>query len=116
MFSQTAEYAFRAVVCLATYPGATLTTEQIAAATQVPEGYLAKVLQTLARRGLVRSRRGLHGGFGLARAATELTALQVLDAVDPILRITACPLGLPEHADELCPMHKRLDEAAALVE
>jgi DNA-binding IscR family transcriptional regulator len=53
MFSQTAEYALRAVVALADSGGQPLTTQQISTVTQVPPDYLAKVMQALGRSGLV---------------------------------------------------------------
>ena len=115
MFSQTAEYALRAVVYLASQGGAAQTTQQIAEATRVPAGYLAKVMQGLSRAGLVYSQRGLHGGFTLTRPAEELTVLDVIEAVDPIRRIRSCPLGIKGHVN-LCPLHRRLDQAVALVE
>jgi Rrf2 family protein len=60
----------------------------------VPAGYLSKVLQSLGRAQLVNSQRGLHGGFTLARAPSELTVWEVIQAVDPLQRIRSCPLGL----------------------
>lgn len=116
MISQTAEYALRAVVALAQQQGEALTSAQIADKTRVPPGYLSKVLQALARAGVVTSLRGVHGGFSLAHPAAELTVLQVIEAVDPIKRIRSCPLGLPAHGANLCPLHRRLDEAAASIE
>lgn len=116
MISQTTEYALRAMVHLADQTDQSLTTPQIAQATQVPPGYLAKVLGSLARAGLVRSQRGLHGGFTLALTADVITVLDVINAVDPIQRITTCPLGLKAHGKRLCPLHKRLDNAMAQVE
>ena len=115
MISQTAEYALRAIVYLADQDGPQ-TTHQIAQTTRVPAGYLSKVMQSLARAGLVHSQRGLHGGFTLLKKADELTVWEVVDAVDPIQRIRSCPLGLKAHGANLCPMHRRLDDAAALVE
>jgi Rrf2 family nitric oxide-sensitive transcriptional repressor len=116
MISQTAEYALRAVVCLGTQGGRPLTTQVIADRTQVPGGYLAKVLQGLGRAGLVESQRGVGGGFILARPLDEITVLDVINAVDPLKRIQRCPLGLVAHGTRLCPLHRRLDEAIALVE
>jgi Rrf2 family protein len=116
VISQTAEYALRAVVHLAAGPSAPRTTRQIAAATRVPAPFLSKVMQGLGRAGLVRSQRGLRGGFKLARDPAELTILDVVNAVDPLRRIRGCPLDLPEHGLNLCPLHRRLDDAAALVE
>ncbi len=114
--SQTAEYALRAVVRIATGGGAPVTTREIADSTRVPADYLSKVLQMLARGGIVQARRGQGGGFVLTRSPEELTILDVVGAVDPIRRIRTCPLGLPEHRDRLCPLHRRLDAALEAVE
>ena len=118
MISQSAEYSLRAALCLAAAhpPGSALTTQQIADRTRVPAGYLAKVLQTLGRAGIVTSQRGLNGGFALAVAPDALTLLAIVSAVEPSRRITECPLGNPDHALNLCPLHRRLDAAAAHVE
>jgi Rrf2 family protein len=114
MISQTAEYALRAVAHLARQPGEPATTKAIAEATQVPVGYLAKVLKQLAAAGLVTSRRGLHGGYRLARPPDRLPVIEVVNAVSPLPRIHDCPLGI--HDRELCPLHRFLDDAMAGVE
>lgn len=116
MFSQTSEYALRIVIYLASLDGAPATTEQIAKATQVPVGYLSKVLQSLSRAGIVNSRRGLHGGSTLAKPAKELSVYDVASVVSPFRRIRTCPLGLEAHGTNLCPLHRRLDDAMGLVE
>ncbi len=116
MISRTAEYALRAMVFLALAPGEARTVKEIADATRVPEGYLSKVMQSLSRARLVRSQRGLHGGFTLQRDPRDLSILSVVNAVAPVGRIHTCPLGLPTHGKQLCPMHQRLDDAAAAVE
>lgn len=116
MISQTAEYALRAIVYLAGQDQVPRTTAEIAETTQVPVGYLAKVMQNLSRAGLVSSQRGLGGGFTLADPPGKLTVLAIVDAVDPIKRYPECPLRLVEHGKRLCPLHSRLDEAAELVE
>lgn len=116
MFSQTAEYALRAMTCLARFSEGPLTTAEIARVSRVPAGYLSKVLQQLARADLVTAVRGLRGGYRLKRESSEITILQVLNAVDPLQRIHSCPLGLPEHGTRLCLLHRRLDESLARVE
>src|SRR5829696_2202110 len=116
MFSQTAEYALRVIVFIGTLRGEPATTKQIAAATRVPEGYLAKILQSLSRAGLVQSQRGLHGGSVLARDPADVTIYDVVTAISPLPRILTCPLGLPSHGSKLCPVHRRLDDAVAMVE
>lgn len=116
MISQTAEYALRAIVHLAKDPDEPHITRSIAEATQVPSGYLAKVMQTLVKAGFVDSRRGLRGGFTLKRPADEISILDIVNTVDPLQRIRTCPLKLPEHRDSLCPLHHKLDQAMADIE
>ena len=87
-----------------------------AAATQVPAGYLAKVMQSLGRGGMVTAQRGKRGGFLLARPAEKVSVLEVINTVEPIQRIRECPLGIASHGAHLCPLHKRLDAAMATIE
>ena len=115
MLSQTAEYALRAVVHLSNSPGEAIAGPQLAQFTQVPAHYLSKVMQSLARGGLVDAQRGKRGGFTLTRSPEEISILDVINAVDPLRRIRACPLGLKGH-ERLCPLHRRLDDAIAHVE
>lgn len=109
MFSQTAEYALRAVVALGRVEPTPLTTEKIAQVTRVPRAYLAKVLQALVRGGVLLSHRGVRGGLSLARPVDDISILDVIEAVDPIKRITSCPLGIAAHGTKLCPLHSKLD-------
>lgn len=116
MISQTAEYALRAIAHLAIYSEQAQTTQQIAESTHVPLPYLSKVLQALTREGLIHSQRGLHGGFLLLKSPETLSVYDVVQAVDPMQRITTCPLGLAAHGKNLCPLHRRLDDAFLQIE
>ncbi|MFN2370143.1 MAG: Rrf2 family transcriptional regulator [Candidatus Krumholzibacteriia bacterium] len=116
MFSQTVEYAMRAMLALAAGDGTPTTTRQIAEAMLVPQSYLSKVLQALVRGGLVFSTRGLRGGFVLTRPAAQINLLEIMDIVNPIRRIESCPLDLEGHSSQLCPLHRRLDQAMAMVQ
>lgn len=116
MLSLTAEYALRAMVWLASRPGTAAGTRSIAQAAEVPTGYMSKVLQALARHELVLSRPGRSGGFVLGREPAAISVLDIVQAVDPIERIHRCPLGRSHQNGELCPLHRRLDQALALVE
>jgi Rrf2 family protein len=80
-------------------------TREIAERTKVPGFSLAKVLKALARIGLIASHRGSGGGFGLACPLEGMTQLDVVNAVDPIRRITRCPLNLASHRCRLCRLH-----------
>jgi Rrf2 family protein len=116
LFSQTVEYALRAVVFLADRSPLPQTTDQIATATLVPKAYLSKVIQGLCRANIVQSKRGIGGGIALVKPPDQLTILDVVNAVEPIGRIRQCPLGLQAHGVHLCPLHSRMDSALATVE
>ncbi len=115
MISQTAEYALRAVVFLAQSDQVPINRKEISAATQIPNPYLHKVLQELHQAGIVSVQRGPGGGYQLIIDPNDLTVFDVVAAVDPIQRIERCPLGLKGHMN-LCPLHRKLDDAAAQVE
>jgi len=113
LFSMTTEYALRAAVYLSEQGGEVRTSQLVAEATHTPVRYASRVLQLLVEAGLATSQRGPSGGFQLSRPASEITLLEVVQAVEPIQRIFECPLSLPEHQQELCPLHKVMDEVAA---
>jgi len=117
MITQTAEYALRAVVYLARIGGGPAVTEEIAEVTHVPPGYLARILRDLSKAGLLTARRGVGGGFALAKPAGTITVWDVLEAAESgIGRIESCPLGIGEHGSSLCALHQLLDDAIASVE
>ncbi len=115
MLSQTCEYALRAVTCLAHHPGEFVTASDLADATSVPSDYLSKVLQQLAAAKVVQGRRGVGGGYRLAREPAEITLLDIVDAMGVFQRLRTCPT----HQDEsrgLCPLHKTVDLAVEAAE
>ncbi len=116
MISQTAEYALRAIVCLAQNPDKPHTTAEIAKWTKVPEHYLSKVLLALAKHEVVYSKNGLHGGYVLAHAPENLPLLNIINAVDPIKHINSCPLKLKTHGTHLCRLHKRVNDSIKMIE
>ena len=108
MISKTAEYALRAVTCLAANEQRALSADVLAEKTKVPRRYLTRVMQDLAAADLVGSRSGPGGGYVLSKSSDKLTILDVINAVSPLERIKSCPLGLVSHAS-LCPLHAELD-------
>ncbi len=81
LITQTAEYAFRAMACLAGLEaGATLKSSQISSATGVPVHFLAKVMRRLVVAGLVDSQKGHGGGFALAKPASVITFADIMAA------------------------------------
>jgi Rrf2 family nitric oxide-sensitive transcriptional repressor len=115
MFSQTAEYALRAMACLALSPEEMVPTSALAATTQVPSNYLAKVLQQLAAANLVTGRRGVGGGYRLTRHPRDINLLEIINAVGILKRIEECPLGIGTHGTRLCALHRTMDRATAAV-
>ena len=93
---QAEDYAVRALVDLAAHPDARI--REIAARTSIPDAHLAKVIQSLARAGIVETTRGRIGGVRLVRAADSLTVREVMEAVQGPLRLIRCP-----HRGRGCP-------------
>jgi Rrf2 family protein len=97
-FSVAANIAVHSLVYLAGLDRATtVSATQIAEKIAVSPSHLSKVLQELARQGLVRSTRGARGGFSLAVDLRELTLLKIIRAVDPPPKPDHCLLG-----EQLC--------------
>lgn len=107
IFSHTAEYAVRAVTYLAQQPPGTLVgSREVSEAAGVPMPFLSKVLQRLARQRLVRSFKGLRGGYELARPAEEITLHMLLAATGGNSQSDRCVLGLAACSEAApCPLH-----------
>ena len=104
--STQADYAVRAVYELARHePGTVLHTCDIAQAQRIPGARLAKVVQDLARAGLVRTQRGQQGGVMLARAAGEITVRQVYEAVEGPILLCRCRQRVERCGDDVCDTH-----------
>ncbi len=89
--TRAADYAVRVMVHMAGMPaGSTVRLRTLALAVSVPESFLAKVLQTLVRAGLVISRRGPDGGFELVPSSMQASILDVVEAIDGPVQLNAC--------------------------
>ncbi len=83
IFSKSSEYAIRAFLYLADHePGKLVMAKQIAEEAGLPSHFLAKLLQQLARKGLVKSNKGPSGGFTLGMAPKDITLYRIVEAVD----------------------------------
>jgi Rrf2 family protein len=91
--SEAATLALHTLVFLAARPGEIHSTNRIASRLRASEAHLAKVLQRLARMGLVRSIRGARGGFVLGRPPEEISLLEAYEAIDGPLQGGNCLLG-----------------------
>jgi Rrf2 family protein len=92
--TKKADYGLMALKYLAeqamSSSAAAASAKAIAEAYHIPPQLLAKILQTLAKSGLLVSHAGTNGGYALARAAHEISAFEVIRAIDGPLFITSC--------------------------
>lgn len=89
--TRAADYAIRVMIHLAGFaPGTRASRADLAAASECPEQFLSKVLQSLTRAGLVISHRGNTGGFELSPAHRSATLLEIVEAVEGPIRLNVC--------------------------
>jgi Rrf2 family protein len=107
--TDSGKYAIRAMAYIAARedPTEPISAAEVAEAETIPPYYLAKVLQDLARAGILSSVRGRGGGFKMLREPHEIHVMEILQAVENIKKLTTdCVLGLDDcNADVPCPMH-----------
>jgi len=107
IYSRSSEYAIRAFVYLAQVPdGRYAMVKNIAESEEIPAHFLAKILQQLARKGLLRSSKGPTGGFALRVDAADIRLLDIVEALDGLAPYQQCASGLAECNDDMpCSMH-----------
>ncbi len=108
MFSKTCEYAIRAMLFIAqkSESGHKIGIKEISKGIDAPEHFLAKILQDLSRKGIVRSIKGPNGGFYLDDSAKKNTLADIVKAVDGDDLFTGCGLGLKICSEKNpCPLH-----------
>jgi Rrf2 family protein len=116
--SRRGDYAVRAMLALAD-PSADpwLSAARIASTMVIPERFLPRVMRDLALAGLVEARQGRTGGYRLARAASDITLLDVISAVEPPDETPRCILrGIPCGVDGRCAVHDVFGEARAALQ
>jgi len=85
------DYGIRSVLYLATQPFKKVSfINEIAEEYKIPRSFLAKILQKLVKAKIVRSYRGVKGGFSLAKHSREITVLEVLEAIEGKLYVNLC--------------------------
>ena len=91
--SKLTDYATVILAALAEQPDHVLTSAALAQATRIAAPTVSKLLKQLQRAGLVTSTRGLHGGYQLARPATQISAAAILDVLEGPVALTDCSVG-----------------------
>lgn len=107
LFSRQCEYALQAVMYMALKgEDRTITIKELTEQLDIPFHFLAKILQDLGRKGLLKSRKGPSGGFSLGVSAEELTLLDVVEAIDGTGFQLSCALGFAECSKtDPCALH-----------
>lgn len=106
MLAQTTGYAIQALGFLATQSTPVLI-RNVAKATGIPQSYLAKIMHLLARKGIVRTKRGTHGGVHLAPGTEKLGFYEVAVLMDDPVVTMRCMLGTePCSPNRNCPCHE----------
>jgi Rrf2 family protein len=99
--STRGRYALRALVDLALNEGeAPVQQDEIARRQEIPSPYLARLMAQLARAGILRGERGPGGGYRLARPAVEISARDVVQAVEGPLEVVKC---VDPNSKRICP-------------
>lgn len=109
--TKKADYGLIALRHLASQSG-TASAKEIAEAYRIPLPLLSKVLQTLARNGMLVSEQGASGGYKLARPAQDISALEVIRSIDGPIILTHCFTEHSGHTEcdqsQLCPVREPL--------
>jgi Rrf2 family protein len=105
--TRAADYGVRVMIQLAMQPAEERTSlPELARTTGAPESFLSKVLQTLARAGLISSRRGQAGGFRITTRGSAASMRDVIEAVDGSICLNVCLIpGRSCSRKAHCPAH-----------
>lgn len=108
MLSNSSKYAIKAVLFLALKSSRNnkIMVKDIAEPINVPQAYIAKLLQDLARENIISSTRGPKGGFYLDDKNRSQTIMNIINVIDSEKKLTACMLSLEAcNKDKPCPLH-----------
>jgi Rrf2 family iron-sulfur cluster assembly transcriptional regulator len=89
--TRAGEYGVLGLMCLARRPvGAVVMIDEVSREEHIPKSFAAKIFQSLAKGGLVKSNRGTGGGFTLLKPAKEITVLEVIEAIEGKIAFQRC--------------------------
>jgi Rrf2 family transcriptional regulator, iron-sulfur cluster assembly transcription factor len=109
LFSRQCEYALQAVLFLALKKkGEATSIRELTKQLKTPYHFMAKILQDLTYKGLLKSGKGHNGGFTLAVPATEITFLHIIEAIDGMDFMNNCVVGFGDcNSKTPCPLHDK---------
>jgi len=108
MISNSSKYAIKAVLFLAIYSNEEnkIMVKDISEPINVPQAYIAKLLQELAKRKLISSKSGPKGGFYLSEEDRKRNVLDIVNVIEGEKKMNACLLSLEKcNSDNPCPIH-----------
>src|SRR5262245_39801408 len=96
-FTKAADYGVRAMMHIGSLPDdAVALKDDIANTQKIPPSFTAKILRKLVKSGLLRSARGVNGGFSLGRSASQISLLDIVEGIEGPISLTECAPD-PEH-------------------
>ncbi len=112
LFSRQCEYALQAILYISSKSdGGYTDIKEISNSLSIPHHFLAKILQSLSKRGLLRSQKGPSGGFALSGGPDTITLYHIVEAIDGNAFLHDCVLGLPVcDGKNPCPVHEKWGE------
>ncbi len=112
IFSKKCEYGLQAVLYLAAHLSEkAIPAEDIARSLAIPKEFVSKILQKLTESGIIESKKGKNGGFGLAKSPSKIRLIDVVAAIDGLDIFNSCVLGFPKCSpDHPCPVHNNWGE------
>lgn len=113
--SEAASFAMHAMGLIASTTDGSLSVRSIAARFKISQAHLSKVLQRLAKVGLLTSARGPKGGFSLVRPSDQVTLLEVFEAIEGPMTLTRCLFGEPICDGRDCILGRAMVDANALL-
>ncbi|MFV9551582.1 RrF2 family transcriptional regulator [Algibacter sp. PT7-4] len=114
MLSNSSKYAIKAVLYLALHANENhkIMVKDIAKPVNVPQAYIAKLLQELAKENYISSTRGPKGGFYLTPKNKNQPVINILKIIDGEKRLTSCMLSLKAcNKNKPCPLHATLSSS-----
>jgi Rrf2 family protein len=115
--NQATDYAFRLVLHLAMLPeGEIVNGTTISEQEHIPPRFLLKIVRYLTKAGIVKSHRGVDGGFSLAAPPTDIALLDIIKAMEGPIAIHHCledREACSKHCTEECPVHEELADIQA---
>jgi Rrf2 family protein len=109
IFSKKCEYGLQAVLYLSTIEGTrSASADEISKKLNIPKEFVSKILQSLALKKIVGSKKGNSGGFFLGKPASQIKLIEIVEAIDGLSLFQNCVLGFPDCCpDNPCPVHNK---------